>query len=244
VVLMRAMGIPARVVTGYQGGEINPNDGYMTVRQSDAHAWAEVWLEQRGWVRVDPTAAVSPERVERNLAGAVPRPAFGGLITLNPGDSAVFHALRSLRLQMDAVTNAWNQWVLNYTPDKQKNFIQSLGFPSADWRTLMLLMTGLGALVTALVVMPLLLNRRRSDPVEAVYARFCHEMNKRGLGKAMHEGPRDYRLRLTGAEMPITPEKKIAFERFLTTYEHARYGTPGTPGADVSTLKLLLSQCR
>jgi hypothetical protein len=78
VFLMRAAGVPARVVTGYQGGELNPIDGYLTVRQSDAHAWAEVWLPKRGWVRIDPTAAVAPDRVRRSLARALPPPApFG-----------------------------------------------------------------------------------------------------------------------------------------------------------------------
>src|ERR1039457_5975328 len=72
VFLMRAAGVPARVVTGYQGGDINPVDGYMIVRQSDAHAWAEVWLKGRGWVRFDPTAAASPVRVESGIAAAVP----------------------------------------------------------------------------------------------------------------------------------------------------------------------------
>ena len=89
VVLMRAMGVPARVVTGYQGGERNPVDGYLAVRQSDAHAWAEIWLPGRGWRRVDPTAAVAPERVSRNLARALPAPAgFAPLFALqNDPDS-------------------------------------------------------------------------------------------------------------------------------------------------------------
>jgi transglutaminase-like putative cysteine protease len=72
---MRNAGIPARVVGGYQGGERNPVDGYLVVRQSDAHAWAEVWLEGRGWVRVDPTAAVSPARIETGILDAAARKA-------------------------------------------------------------------------------------------------------------------------------------------------------------------------
>ncbi|RTK99023.1 MAG: transglutaminase domain-containing protein, partial [Neisseriaceae bacterium] len=72
VFLMRAAGVPARVVTGYMGGELNPVGGYLIVRQSDAHAWAEVWLGNAGWQRVDPTAAVAPARVQQDLASALP----------------------------------------------------------------------------------------------------------------------------------------------------------------------------
>src|SRR5690606_25782031 len=71
-VLMRAAGIPARVVTGYQGGTLNPVGGYVIVRQRDAHAWAEVWLGEKGWVRVDPTAAVAPNRILGGIETALP----------------------------------------------------------------------------------------------------------------------------------------------------------------------------
>ncbi|MFD2273469.1 transglutaminase family protein [Undibacterium arcticum] len=103
VVLMRALGIPARVVTGYQGGEMNPIDGYMTIRQSDAHAWAEVWLPQRGWLRVDPTAAVAPERVELNLRGAIPRHTLATLLGLHAGQDSWG---AGLGLNWDAMTNS------------------------------------------------------------------------------------------------------------------------------------------
>ncbi|MEO8165692.1 MAG: DUF3488 and transglutaminase-like domain-containing protein, partial [Betaproteobacteria bacterium] len=107
-VLMRVAGIPARVVTGYLGGEINPVDGYLVVRQSDAHAWSEVWLPDEGWVRVDPTAAVSPLRIERGLAAAVP--AFERPLLTRSG----FDWLKRTRFAWDAVANSWNQWVLGY----------------------------------------------------------------------------------------------------------------------------------
>lgn len=111
VVLMRAMGVPARVVTGYQGGEMNPLDGYLTVRQSDAHAWAEIWLPGQGWRRVDPTGAVAPERIVRNLARALPPVSafgFGQFIELqNDPDSW----LAQLGFRYAALNNSWNQWV-------------------------------------------------------------------------------------------------------------------------------------
>ena len=109
VYLMRAAGVPARVVTGYQGGEVNPVGNYLIIRQSDAHAWAEVWLAGRGWVRIDPTAAVSPQRIERGISSALPE--GNALPMLARMDSTL---LRKLYLNWDAINNGWNQWVLGY----------------------------------------------------------------------------------------------------------------------------------
>ncbi|MGH8809516.1 MAG: transglutaminaseTgpA domain-containing protein, partial [Noviherbaspirillum sp.] len=203
VVLMRALGIPSRVVTGYQGGEINPADGFMTVRQSDAHAWAEVWLENRGWVRIDPTAAVAPERVEQNLASVIPRRLLGGLINLDASRSAWAAQWLKLRQNWEAATNGWNQWVLNYTPERQRDFVKSLGFEHVDWRTMTALMFALGIAVMAAVVLPLILHQRKRDPLDAIYQLLCGKMAKRGLPRAIHEGPRAYGARLTAADSPL-----------------------------------------
>ncbi|WP_197350273.1 transglutaminase-like domain-containing protein, partial [Ralstonia solanacearum] len=108
VFLMRAAGVPARVVVGYQGGEVNAVSGDVIVRQSDAHAWAEVWLPGRGWVRVDPTAAVAPQRVARGLAGAVPASEFRSRRVEEPA------WLRSVRWGLDGLVSGWNRWVLGY----------------------------------------------------------------------------------------------------------------------------------
>ncbi|RJG07819.1 DUF3488 domain-containing protein [Noviherbaspirillum cavernae] len=245
VVLMRAMGIPARVVTGYQGGEINPADGYMTIRQSDAHAWAEVWLANRGWVRVDPTAAVSPARIEMNLTSVIPRRTLGGLITLDAGQNSWLAKWQALRQNWDAVTNAWNQWVLNYTPDKQRSLIQSLGFDSADWRTLTGLLAVAASIVLAIVVLPLMWNRPQFDPVEAVYRTLCRRMARLGCARLAHEGPRAWRDRLSASDSPLAPERRAAVARFLDSYERARYGTMSKDAsAVVSNLKSLLAECR
>jgi len=243
VVLMRALDIPARVVTGYQGGEINPVDGYMTVRQSDAHAWAEVWLENRGWIRVDPTAAVAPERIERNLVTVIPRRLFGGLVNLNLGKNSW---LSDIRLNWDAVTNGWNQWVLNYTPARQRSFIRSLGFDDADWRTLIGLLFSVSVLVMAAIAYLLIMKRPKRDPVQAVYAKFCDEFARRGLRRAGHEGPRAYLARLTAPDSPLAADKKIAAARFLHFYEAVQYGTVAklSSASTVSQLKSLLVECR
>lgn len=251
VVLMRALGIPARVVTGYQGGEINSVDGFMTVRQSDAHAWAEVWLKDRGWTRVDPTAAVAPERVEQNLAGAVPPRLFGGLVKLDGKPGAWISMVRGMRHNWDAVTNAWNQRVLNYTADQQRNLIQSLGFSDADWRTLTGLMFGLGTLVMAAIALPLLRNRQQLNPVDRLYRAFCERMARRGCAPAVHEGPRDYAARLTSASSPLSHGEQTAVVRFLELYESIRFGSHDAnkmsqknSSALVSTLKSHLAECK
>jgi transglutaminase-like putative cysteine protease len=245
VVLMRAMDIPSRVVTGYQGGEMNPTDGFMTIRQSDAHAWAEVWLEGRGWTRVDPTAAVAPSRVERNIASVIPRPYFGGLITLDAGRNTVLAGLHRLRQNWEAVTNAWNQRVLNYTPEKQKELVQSLGFDHVDWRTLTALMFLLGSAVTAVMVLPLIVNRPRIAPADAAYHALCRSLERQGMPRALHEGPRAYRARLTAADSRLSSEKKAAAARFLEIYETLRYGDSDKSSATaVAQLKSLLTDIR
>lgn len=245
VVLMRASGIPARVVTGYQGGEINPADGFLTVRQSDAHAWAEVWLEKRGWVRIDPTAVVSPQRVEQNLATVIPRHAFGGLITFDGSRSAWVAQLRRLRQNWEAVTNAWNQWVLNYTPEKQRNFFRALGFDEVDWRTMAIVMLVVGGVVAAAILLPLLADRQKRDPLEAIYQSLCKRMARLGYPREPYEGPRAYAARLTAHDSPLPAATKAAIARFLSLYETARYGAPEkAPLSYLSQLKILLAECR
>lgn len=243
VILMRAARIPARVVTGYQGGEINPVDGFMTVRQSDAHAWAEVWLQGRGWVRIDPTAAVASNRVQLNLAQTLPNPALGGLINLNIGRNSW---LASLRFRWDAVTNAWNQWVLNYSPTRQRSLIQSFGFGDVDWYTMGALLLAAGGTVLAIVAWPLIRHRQTLDPLRALYGRFCQLMAKQGLAREQYEGPRDYRNRIMHDGTILPSEKKIAAGRFLEFYEAVQYGTfSASPNpANLSQLKSLLVQCR
>lgn len=258
VVLMRAAGIPAHVVTGYQGGEINPVDGMMTVRQSDAHAWAEVWLPPRGWVRVDPTAAVAPSRIETQLSNLMPRSFFGDLLGAAPGRENWWSVLSSsaalLRANWEALGNGWNQWVLNYTPARQMGLMHWLGFDQLDWRTLSILMLTIGTVAVASVTLPLLLARNKSRPLDAVYSSLCAQMGRRGLARNIYEGPATYGRRLCASDSPLAPPVKIAVQRFIALYEALQYGAESGNGphnkapthlkAQLAQLKLLLSQCR
>ena len=145
VILMRALDIPARLVTGYQGGEMNAVDGFWVVRQSDAHAWAEVWQAGRGWTRVDPTSAVAPGRTGAFQRLTPPRgavaQAFGNF---SPNLSA------RMRATWEAVNNGWSQWVLNYTQGRQLNLLKDIGFETPGWEDLATLL--IGAIVLASIV--------------------------------------------------------------------------------------------
>ncbi|UVW29882.1 DUF3488 and transglutaminase-like domain-containing protein [Massilia sp. H6] len=244
VFLMRAAGIPARVVTGYQGGEFNALDGYMTVRQSDAHAWAEVWLQGRGWVRVDPTAAVAPERVRRNLASAIDAPSpFGidalrGLAMFDAGQDSL---LRSMRDAIGAVSNGWNQWVLNYTPERQRGVLRSMQSTLGGWRLIALLALVIGLLLVG----RLFLRRREIDPVEAVYSSLCKRLAHLGLARAADEGPTSYAARIAATQQ-LAPSSREAAAEFLRRYSAWRYAPPQPQATTrlAATLKNLLSQVR
>ena len=136
-VLMRGMGVPARIVTGYQGGDRNSVDNYWTVRNSDAHAWAEVWIAGQGWTRVDPTGAVSPGRVGQFQRLQAPRGAIASAV----GTFVNISTMEQLRAVWEAVNNRWNQWVINYTQSRQLNLLQNLGFESPSWTDLLRLLT-------------------------------------------------------------------------------------------------------
>jgi hypothetical protein len=250
VVLMRAAGIPARVVTGYQGGEMNPVDRYLTVRQSDAHAWAEVWRAGSGWQRIDPTAAVAPERVEKNLSSVIPPRLLGGLLQLDLGRDTLLGKLRfSLRSNWDAVSNQWNQWILNYSSDKQQDVLRALGFAQPDWRTLTVVLVIAGSLAMALVVVPLLWRRQKVDKVAALYRTLCRQLARRGLPRTLQEGPRAYGARLAGEHRKLTASNRIAIAQFLALYETLQYAPPGTHSPAqiraeaIANLKIFLSRC-
>jgi transglutaminase-like putative cysteine protease len=129
--LMRAAGIPARVVVGYQGGEPNPVGDYLLVRQSDAHAWSEVWLEDRGWTRVDPTAAVSPERINQGIEALMDQ-VTDGILDVSPRRFPG-RLWNHVRFNWDALNHVWNQWVLDYNAQQQKRFLAFLGL-GRTWR--------------------------------------------------------------------------------------------------------------
>ena len=218
VFLMRAANIPARVVTGYLGGEFNDVGNYYIVRQSDAHAWAEVWLAGQGWVRVDPTGAIAPDRVQRGLSAALSDNAALPFMERNPPQW-----MRDLRFNLDTLANQWNQWVLGYDTERQFAFLTRLGMESITWQKMALNMaSGLG-LVIALFALFMLrhLYTRQPDRVQAAWLKLCRKLADAGLPRATHEGAQDYAARIAAAR----PELAEAIRDLAARYTALRYGT-------------------
>ena len=228
VLLMRALDVPARVVTGYQGGELNAVDGIWTVRQSDAHAWTEVWMAGQGWVRVDPTSAVAPART-------------GSLARLLPPRSAIAQALGrispgfeiNLRALWEATNNRWNQWVLNYSQARQLDMLRNLGFDTPSWEDLSYLL--LGAIIAASLVGAAWTQweRLRQDP----WLRLLHAADRklRRAGMLLQEPatPRQLAAALQTHAEQMQPQDLARAQRWLQQLEAWRYApaAPNSPPA-------------
>ena len=213
--LMRAAGIPARVVTGYQGGELNPVGNYLIVRQSDAHAWAEVWLEGKGWLRVDPTAAVAPQRVNAGIEAALPNDNLGPVFARRD-----YPLLRKLYLNWDAVNNGWNQWVLGYNQEKQMELLNRLTGSDLSWQDLVLGMVVSLATIGLFISYFLLRGKKRLlDPVQRLYLQFLRKLERAGLTRYAHEGPLDFSLRATRR----LPARAAEIEAITKAYTGMRY---------------------
>jgi hypothetical protein len=236
VFLMRAAGVPARVLTGYHGGSLNPVGDYIIVRQADAHAWAEVWLAGRGWLRVDPTATVSPQRLMEGLAAAVPA---DDPVPLLARDDVPW--LRHALYRWDALANAWNQWVLGYNPERQRSFLARVGFDDATWRTMAMVLLALTGLVLVGLTALLFLNLRaqRDDPVQRAWLRFCRKLARRGAPRHPSEGPVDYGQRIARE----FPQAATDVQAIGELYVRLRYGRTAGPD-DLARLKSLVASFR
>lgn len=234
--LARAAGIPARVVAGYQGGEFNPLGGYLIVRQSDAHAWSEVWLEDKGWTRVDPTAAVAPERVERGLDAAMSadEPVPGRLL-------GSFRAFTQVRLAWDAINTFWNDQIVEFGARQQHSLLQRLGVEDPDWEALgvALVITIAGFFGALSLYLAWQFRPRNRDPVARVYAALCRRLAGKQLARLPHEGPHDYIARVIQARPDLAPTLTEA----RALYINLRYG-PMPLASQLSRLKFLVSQLK
>ena len=216
--LMRAAGIPARVVIGYQGGTINPLDDYMIVRQSDAHAWNEVWINN-AWIRVDPTAAVSPERVEKGVLNSGLEVNKLPLLLVTNSD-----VLRNAAFLYDSFQNSWNQWVINYDQKKQTDLLKALGFENATSSNLILLLI-IRFSITALIVSWFLFKQYtiESDRVQLYYKIFCKKLQRFGIKRKSNEGPQDYETRVIN-ELSLSQRSKDDVNFVFKAYRSLHYG--------------------
>ena len=217
VIMMRSLDIPARIVTGYQGGEFNGVGGFWVVRQSDAHAWAEVWLSGQGWVRVDPTASVAPGRIGSLQRLQAPRGVIAEAL-----ESVSPRALFNVRAMWDALNNNWNQWVLNYSQTIQLNLLRDIGFESPGW-------ADLGYVLIALIVAASLVGgawtlweRQRHDPWLHLLERAARRLDAAGLS-------------VTGRQLP---------PRSLATLAAAHWGPDAPQTAPITDWLLRLEALR
>ena len=217
VVLLRAAGIPARVVTGYQGGEINPTGGYLIVRQSDAHAWAEAMVGGK-WRRFDPTGAVAPSRIERGLGGALPASEFVPLLArLDQG------WLKSVQLTWDAFNHDWRRHVIGFNYDKQRSLWRSWNMERLPPALITAIVAGLIGLWGAGMLGLISWWRRRSgDRARLLWDALCRRLSNAGLPKQPHEGPLAFGARASAR----WPELGVAFRVIAESYAMLRYGPP------------------
>jgi protein-glutamine gamma-glutamyltransferase len=231
VVLMRAAGIPARVVTGYQGGDMNPRGGYMIVRQSDAHAWAEALIGGM-WQRIDPTAAVSPLRIERGLGAALPASDPIPLLARLDGGW-----LKSFQLAWDAVNHQWRRNVVNFDFERQRDLWRALSFDRyAPWQ-IVAGFIGVAALWALAVLAWLAQKRRRQERALVLWEEVCRRLARAGLAWAPHEGPLAFAARAAAR----WPQFAIAFHAIGQSFATLRYGNtaerPRERAAMLSTLE-------
>jgi transglutaminase-like putative cysteine protease len=219
--LLRAAGLPARVVMGYQGGELNALGGYYIVRQTDAHAWTEVWLEDEGWTRVDGVAAVAPERVALG---------FDGL--RSGGATAAAAALRArwsrpIALLWDAANTRWQSWIVGYGPQLQRSLLETLGFTNLRRAQRSAVLLGLAVVTTMAVLIALSVylawrhrQRAQVDAAALCFAAFVRKLARLDVpARAPSEGPRTYAERAAG----VLPQAAARIHAIADLYLRARY---------------------
>lgn len=232
VYLMRAAGLPARIVTGYQGGELNPNGNYLIVRQSDAHAWAEVWLQGEGWVRVDPTAAVSPERVEQGIGDALRD--SDALPLMSRHD---FPLLKKALLNWDSINNGWNQWVLGYDDKKQLEFLSKLSGKNLKESDLVFWM--MGAIVLVMLATSYFLFKQSKPKLNAaqqLYTQYLRKLKPLNLVPNSNEGAHDFALRVT-AQLPQQEHAIMAIAEHFNALQYSQNTNNGALEALTKLIK-------
>lgn len=221
VTLMRAAGIPARVVVGYQGGELNPLGPlgeYLIIRQSDAHAWSEVWLDAQGWVRVDPTAMIPASRIE--AAGDSLRFESLGPPPITMEQMAwLVEGWRNLRNSWDAANNAWNYWVVGFDSRRQSELFKQLGLDGVNLKYVGFVILAVTALLLTLVALLLFYRRGRIDPVVALYQDFCRRFNKMGIVYRESETPEQFAHRVLAKRTDLAQ----SLQPIIELYYRLRY---------------------
>jgi len=228
--LMRAAGIPTRVVTGYQGGYLIRAGHYWLVRQSDAHAWTEVWLDGRGWVRVDPTAAVAPQRVQLGARAAA-------------GDSVRWFQsdwLLATRNRFDFVNRFWNSAVVQFNVLRQQGLLTPFGVEKAEYSHLMAVLIAVSTLLLGLFAwMVLRAPRAHPDTLDAAYAGLRRKLTRAGMPPQDTEGP----ITLTARAGMLWPQHRDV-SLLLADYARLRYAFAVPPAGQVQAFARTVAALR
>lgn len=222
VYMLRLAGIPSRVVVGYQGGEINQQEGYLMVHQYDAHAWVEAWSDNAGWQRYDPTAMVAPDRIEKGLQEAVREE--GTFLSDNAFASARYNNIelvRWMRLRMDAMNYNWQKWVVGYDGQTQHDLL-SRWFGAISFKSLALMMAVLGGAIVTIAFVVLSYSKKRGpvDKVVLEFERFCKSLERVGVNRETGETPRQYTERLA----TLYPQHQKALNYLSRCFNLLQYG--------------------
>ncbi len=235
VYLMRIANIPARVVTGYQGGKFNKVGDFLEIRQANAHAWTEVWLDKRGWVRFDPTAAVAPERIEQDVNIDLQIASGEVSFMLVNNANLIGKWLKQTGLLWNSVDYHWQRWIINYTSASQASFLSALGIEKIA--TMLYWVIGLTIALTSLLILLIFYNHRKpSDPVLLIYSRFCSKIGAKGLILANGEGAKDFATRCK-RNLPLLTTK---IDAITSLYLKIRYGKSASE-TEIKQLKLLVA---
>jgi transglutaminase-like putative cysteine protease len=240
-ILMRAAGVPARFIVGYQGGEYNSVGKYLQVRQSEAHAWAEVWLEEDGWVRIDPTAWIAPERLEYGIEMSESLSAMGKL-TGESREEAIRGRLKGnifkvvwkfLKHHWDNINYQWDVWIISFDRFRQREFFRGLGFRRVD--RMALLGTVIVLIPTLFFLLSYFLKRRAlgGDPVLKAYRVFCSRLEKAGLQRLRWEGPLHFQQRA----IEKFPQKEQLICQVTALFIQLRYGRQPVTNERLNQLK-------
>ena len=240
VFLMRAAGIPARIVTGYLGGEVNPITQSVLVHQFTAHAWAEVWLSKKGWVRVDPTSAVSPERVEQGIEQAVGSDEFLAGAPFSPIRYRHLVWINKIRMQLDALNYFWVSSVINFKGEKQQDFLTHL-LGKINPLRIALLLIGVGGVVVIWVMFDVIVQFFHSGyrPEERYYLRACKRLSRLGLERHSGEGAIDFARRVDASQQ-VSSDLRQLFLSVTRYYVELRYQP--VDSTEAKQLKRLLRQ--
>ena len=225
VTLMRLAGIPARVVLGYQGGVRNPHADHWVVRQSDAHAWAEIWVPESGWERVDPTAAVAPERIQYAIDTAQSQ--SGGRVVFSTGANSLLGGLwRNAVWIADAVDFGWHHWVVGFSAKRQNSLLEKIGLGDLKGFALAIAwVIGSAATIGIVYLFAKLPKPVRRDPLPALWQRFVAKLQRAGLQPEPWQGA-DTVCGLAIQRFPTAADQLVAISRL---YVQLRYGQRRDP---------------